>query len=150
MRNSITECNWIQCFRRRLKEERGRAPARAIYACEADPRRKALHETPARGSLSPVPAAAFQRTPDGAIRYRGELFPGFNKPKRAPKGDPKKYVVLGKQGAAVAKVKFGQRGYEDFLQHRDTKRRANFKSRHNCDTAKDKTTARYWACNHNW
>ena len=109
-----------------------------------------MHQIRARGSLSPVPAAAFQRTPDGAIRYRGELFPGFNKPKRAPKGDPKKYIVLGKQGEKVSKVKFGQRGYEDFLQHRDTKRRANFKSRHNCATAKDKTTARYWACNHNW
>jgi hypothetical protein len=94
--------------------------------------------------------AAFKRTPEGKIRYRGEIFAGFNKPKRAPKGDPKKYVVLGKQGAEISKVKFGQRGYEDYLQHRDTKRRANFKSRHNCAAAKDKTTARYWACNHNW
>jgi hypothetical protein len=92
----------------------------------------------------------FKRTPDGKIKYRGELFAGFNKPKKAPAGDPKKYVVLGKQGDKISKVKFGQRGYEDFLQHKDSGRRANFKSRMSCDTAKDKTTARYWACNHNW
>lgn len=98
---------------------------------------------------SRVPAR-FTRTSDGKIRYRGELFSGFNKPKKAPAGDPKKYVVLAKQGDKVAKVKFGQRGYEDYLQHKDEGRRANFKARHNCATAKDKTTPRYWACNYNW
>jgi hypothetical protein len=97
-----------------------------------------------------VAAPQFKRTPDGKIRFRGELFDGFNKPKRAPKGDEKKYVVLAKDGDRVKKVKFGQRGYEDFLQHRDEGRRKNFKSRMNCDTAKDKLTPRYWACHHNW
>jgi hypothetical protein len=28
----------------------------------------------------------------------------------------------------------------------DPKARANFRSRHSCDTATDKTTARYWSC----
>ncbi len=95
-------------------------------------------------------AAQFKRLPNGKIRYRGELFEGFNKPKRAASGDDKKYVVLAKDGEKIRKVKFGQRGYEDYLQHKDEKRRKNFKSRMNCDTAKDKTTARYWACHHNW
>ena len=100
----------------------------------------------------PIPCVSiqFKRTPDGKIKYRGELFAGFNKPKKAPAGDPKKYVVLAKDGSKVAKVKFGQRGYEDYLQHGDTKRRANFKSRMNCSESKDKTTPKWWACNFNW
>jgi len=92
----------------------------------------------------------YTRTSSGKINYRGELFAGFNKPKRAPKGDAKKYVVLGKQGDKIRKVKFGQRGYSDYLTHKNDKRRKNFKARHQCSSAKDKTTARYWACNHNW
>ena len=30
----------------------------------------------------------------GGVMYRGEKFPGLNKPKRAPKGSKKKYRVL--------------------------------------------------------
>ena len=37
------------------------------------------------------------RTPSGRIKYRGETFPGFNKPKRTP-GKPKKSAVLAKNG----------------------------------------------------
>ena len=92
----------------------------------------------------------FKRLPSGQIEFRGEKFAGFNKPKRAPEGSEKKFVVLGKQGDKVRKVSFGARGYQDFTQHKDPKRRANFRARHNCQTAKDKTTARYWACKHLW
>jgi hypothetical protein len=101
------------------------------------------------GTISDVPAQ-FKRTPSGQIAYRGETFAGFNKPKRAPKGDEKKYIVLAKSGDQVRKVKFGQRGYEDYLQHGSEKRRKNFKSRMNCAQAKDKLTPKYWACNYNW
>ena len=34
--------------------------------------------------------------------------------------------------------------------HGDSKRRANFKSRHNCDEKKDKTKPGYWSCNWSW
>ena len=92
----------------------------------------------------------FKRLPGGGIKYMGETFPGFNKPKRAPKSSKKKFVVLGKEGDKVKKVSYGHRDYEDYRQHKNPKRRANFRSRHNCKTAKDKTTARYWACKHLW
>lgn len=95
-------------------------------------------------------AVKIKRLPSGKIQVRGETYDGFNKPKRAPAGDEKKYVVLAKDGDKIRKVKFGQRGYEDYLQHKDAGRRANFKSRMNCDTAKDKLSARYWACRYNW
>ena len=38
--------------------------------------------------------AKVKRTKKGKIIYRDEVFPAFNKPKRAPKGSPKKYRVL--------------------------------------------------------
>ena len=84
------------------------------------------------------------------VMYRGEKFPGVNKPKRAPKGSKKKYRVLAHQNGKYKIVSFGARGYKDFLQHKNKKRRSNFKSRHNCDEKKNKLTAGYWACNYNW
>jgi len=92
----------------------------------------------------------FKRLPSGKIKYLGETFSGFNKPKAAPAGSDKKFVVLGKEGDKIRKVGYGHRDYEDFRQHKDPKRRSNFRSRHNCETATDKTTARHWACNHLW
>jgi|TARA_R100001129_G_scaffold20573_1_gene12902 hypothetical protein len=92
----------------------------------------------------------FKRLPSGRIQFRGETFAGFNKPKRAPKGSKKKFVVLAKQGDKVRKIGYGHRDYKDFTQHKDPKRRKNFRSRHNCKTAKDKLTARYWACKKLW
>lgn len=86
----------------------------------------------------------------GGVMYRGEKFPGLNKPKRAPKGSKKKYRVLAHQKGKYKIVSFGARGYKDFLQHKNKKRRSNFKSRHNCDKKKNKLTAGYWACNYNW
>lgn len=84
------------------------------------------------------------------IEYRGEFFPGYNKPKRAPKGDKHKYRVLAKDGDKIAIVSFGARGYEDFLQHKDNKRRKNFRARMQCDKKYSKLTAKYWVCNYNW
>lgn len=85
-----------------------------------------------------------------SIQYRGETFPGYNKPKRAPKGDPKKFVVLAKEGNTVKKIKFGQRGYEDYTQHHDEGRRKNFHARHNCAEEKSKLTPKWWACRKLW
>lgn len=98
--------------------------------------------------------ADVERTKSGKIKYRGEIFPAFNKPKRAPKGSKSKYRVLArvyKGGKSIVKiVNFGFRGMQDFLQHKDPKRRKNFKSRHNCKDKKNKLTAGWWACNFNW
>lgn len=92
----------------------------------------------------------YERTPSGKIKYHGEIYPGFNKPKRAPKGSTNKFVVLGKEGDKIKKVGYGHRDYQDFRQHKDPKRRKSFRARHDCKTAKDKTTARHWACKHLW
>jgi hypothetical protein len=47
----------------------------------------------------------------GGVVYRGERFPGFNKPKRAPSGSKKKMRVLAKKGDQIKVVEFGQKGY---------------------------------------
>ena len=86
------------------------------------------------------------RTPSGRIKYRGESFAGFNKPKRTP-GKSKKFAVLAKKGNEIKMVRYGDPNME--IKKHSPARRKNFRARHNCDTAKDKFTARYWSCK-NW
>jgi|TARA_R110000744_G_scaffold195627_1_gene314732 hypothetical protein len=83
------------------------------------------------------------RTPSGRIKYRGETFSGFNKPKRTP-NKPKKSAVLAKKGSDIKIVRFGDPKMS--IKKDQPARRSNFRARHNCDTAKDKFSARYWSC----
>ena len=84
-----------------------------------------------------------ERLRSGRIKYRGETFAGYNKPKRSVKGG-KKSVVLAKKGSEVKVVRFGDANMSIKKDH--PARRKSFRARHNCDTAKDKFTARYWSC----
>ena len=83
------------------------------------------------------------RTPSGKIKYRGETFAGFNKPKRTP-GKSKKSAVLAKKGDQIKLVRFGDPNMS--IKKDQPARRSNFRARHNCDTAKDNFSARYWSC----
>ena len=61
------------------------------------------------------------------------------------RGGSKKFYVYVKDGDKVKKVTFGDTtGLKVKLD--DPEARKNFAARHNCDTANDKTTARYWSC----
>lgn len=84
-----------------------------------------------------------KRTPSGRVEYRGETFPGYNKPKRTP-GKNKKFAVLAKKGDDIKLVRFGDPNMT--IKKNIPERRSNFRARHNCDTAKDKFSARYWSC----
>ena len=84
-----------------------------------------------------------KRTPSGKLSYRGELWPGFNKPKRTP-GKPKKSAVLAKKGTEIKIVRFGDPNMT--IKKDQPSNRKSFRARHKCDTAKDKFTARYWSC----
>lgn len=69
----------------------------------------------------------------------------LNKPFRLPKGSSKKFGVYVKnQKGNVVIVKFGDPNME--IRRDDPEARKNFRARHSCDTAKDKTTPRYWSC----
>ena len=74
--------------------------------------------------------------------YQGESVT-LNKPRRIEGGN-KKFEVFVKDGDRVKRVTFGDPNME--IRRDDPKARANFRSRHSCDTKKDKTTAGYWSC----
>ena len=74
--------------------------------------------------------------------YQGETVT-LNKPRRI-KGGNKKFEVFVMDGGKVKRVAFGDPNME--IRRDDPKARANFRSRHSCDTKKDKTTAGYWSC----
>jgi hypothetical protein len=84
-----------------------------------------------------------QRLASCRIKYRGETFAGYNKPKRTP-GGKKKSAVLAKKGSEIKLVRFGDPNMS--IKKDQPGRRKNFRARHNCDTAKDKFSARYWSC----
>jgi phage head maturation protease len=68
----------------------------------------------------------------------------LDKPFRLPSGSSKKFGVYVKDGDKTKKVTFGSPDME--IRRDDPDARANFRARHNCDTATDKTSARYWSC----
>jgi len=66
----------------------------------------------------------------------------LNKPMR---GDVKKFkVYVKKSNGNVVKVNFGDPNMT--IKKHLPKHRKSFRARHKCDTAHDKTTARYWSC----
>ena len=74
--------------------------------------------------------------------YQGEKVT-LNKPRRTQGGN-KKFEVFVMDGSKVKRVTFGDPNME--IRRDNPKARANFRSRHSCDTATDKTSARYWSC----
>ena len=66
-----------------------------------------------------------------------------NKPRRTPDG-PKKFVVKACQDGTEKIVRFGDPNMR--IKKSNPKRRASFRARHKCETAKDKLTARYLSC----
>ncbi len=61
------------------------------------------------------------------------------------RGDVKKYKVYVKNDKGnIVKVNFGDPNMR--IRRDDPERRKNFRARHKCDTATDKTTPRYWSC----
>ena len=78
-----------------------------------------------------------------AITYRGERFSGYNKPKKTPSAR-KKSAVLAKVGNKVKLVRFGDPKMT--IKKQIPARRKSFRARHNCSTATNKLTPRYWSC----
>lgn len=83
----------------------------------------------------------------GEAVYQGRTVT-LNKPTR---GDVKKFKVYvnsgkkDKEGRIKAKkVNFGQKGMK--IKKSNPEKRANFRARHNCSTATDNKTPRYWSC----
>ncbi len=89
------------------------------------------------------------------IKYRGEEFEGYNKPKRTPKHPNKSHVVLAKEGDEVKLIRFGQQGVKGSPARKGESeaskgRRASFQARHAKNIAKGKMSAAYWANKVKW
>ena len=80
------------------------------------------------------------------IRIAGEVFSGYNKPKRDVQSG-KEYAVAAKQGDKVRLVRFGDPNMEN--KSDNPERKKNFRARHSCDDKKSKLSAGYWSCK-NW
>lgn len=79
-----------------------------------------------------------------SIKYRGETFSGYNKPKRTPNAS-KKFAVLAKEGETVRLIRFGDPDMT--IKKSNPDRRKSFRARHKCDTSPpSKLSARYWSC----
>lgn len=89
------------------------------------------------------------------IKYRGQEFEGYNKPKRTPDHPTKSHVVLAKEGDQVKLIRFGEQGTSgsparDGESEADKKRRASFKARHADNIAKGPMSPAYWANKVKW
>ena len=78
-----------------------------------------------------------------AAEYKGRSVT-LNKPFRTPNESKKFGVYVKNPSGRVIIVRFGDPNME--IKRDDPKRRKAFRDRHNCDTATDKTTPRYWSC----
>jgi hypothetical protein len=90
------------------------------------------------------------------IKYRGETFAGYNKPKRTPKHPTKSHVVLAKEGDTIKMIRFGEQGAKTAGKpkagesERMKKKRASFKARHAANIKRGKLSAAYWADKVKW
>lgn len=88
------------------------------------------------------------------IEYRGEIFRGYNVPKRTPKHPTKSHAVLAKEGKKVKLVRFGQQGVKGAGSKPRTKaekaRRASFLARHRKNIARGKFSGAYWSAKVKW
>jgi hypothetical protein len=85
--------------------------------------------------------------------YKGKKVTLYKPRKMAgitPAAKKKSVFVPGKKPGTAKVVHFGDSSMSDFTKHKDPKRRASFRARHKCDTAKDKSTARFWSCSALW
>ena len=69
-----------------------------------------------------------------------------NKPTKSDKAGKKKMVKACSNGKEKL-IHFGAKGYGH---NYSSAARKSFRARHKCNTAKDKLTARYWACKSLW
>ena len=89
-----------------------------------------------------------------AIKYRGERFAGYNKPKRTP-GKSKKFAVLAKVKDQVKLIRFGQQGVKGAGKNpttaKDKARKRSYYARHNAQgKPTSKLSAKYWSHKVKW
>lgn len=108
------------------------------------------YEHPKTGEIFTYVRRGVYKKDGVTLRYKGKAaeYQGrkvtLNKPFRTPDGPKKFSVYVKNQKGNVIKVNFGDPNME--IKRDNPARRKSFRARHKCDTAKDKTTPRYWSC----
>jgi hypothetical protein len=94
-----------------------------------------------------------QRLGGGRIRYRGRIFPGFNKPKRANHHQYKE-EVLAKKGNQFKLLRYGHRSYKHNYKPSAKRnyltRSAGIRNKHGQLTKDDAWSSNYWARRRLW
>ena len=93
-------------------------------------------------NVVPPPASTIATT--GGIQEEENENKPLGKVMRAGDGKKKFKVFVKNAKGNTVKVGFGDPNME--IKRDDPERRKNFRARHNCDTATDRTTPRYWSC----
>ena len=99
-------------------------------------------ETQKGKNVVPPPAGTIATT--GGIQEEENENKPLGKVMRAGDGKKKFKVFVKNSKGNTVKVGFGDPNME--IKRDDPERRKNFRARHNCDTATDRTTPRYWSC----
>lgn len=138
-----------EAVRRVLPSDKARSIWRRVFNDGMD---RGYQEGRAFGAAyAAIESAGYKKGEDGVYikklvekaDYQGRKVT-LDKPFRLPAGSSKKFGVYVKDGDRTKKVTFGDPNME--IRRDDPQARANFRSRHSCDTATDKTSARYWSC----
>ena len=136
--------------KRALPDERARTIWRGAFN---DSMKRGEQEGRAFGAAyAAIDSAGFKKDPKTGVyvekNIEKALYQGreveLDKPFRLPAGATKKFGVYVTAGDKVKKVTFGDPDME--IRRDDPEARSNFRARHSCDTATDKTSARYWSC----
>ncbi len=89
-----------------------------------------------------------------SVTYRGETFPGYNKPKRYTGSGRFKKRVLAKKGDKVKIVNYGHKSYRHNYSAKARsnylKRSAGIKNKSGQSTAKDIFSPNYWSRKDLW
>jgi hypothetical protein len=121
------------------------APGKRYMGDSVEMNGKKIEETQKGKNVVPPPAGTIATT--GGIQEEENENKPLGKVMRAGDGKKKFKVFVRNEKGNVVKVGFGDPNME--IKRDDPERRKNFRARHNCDTATDRTTPRYWSCR-NW
>ena len=119
-----------------MKEKNGRKVPNCVPANEG--------ASPNAGKNVVPPPAGNIGAGGGLVREEENENKPLGKVMRASDGKKKFKVFVKNDKGNTVKVGFGDPNME--IKRDDPERRKNFRARHNCDSAKDRTTPKYWSC----
>ena len=90
-----------------------------------------------------------------SIRKAGEVFSGYNKPKKTPNHPNKSHAVLAKEGGKEKLIRFGQQGVKGAGKSpttaKDKARKKSYYARHDAQgKPTSKLSAKYWSHKVKW